>query len=46
MAKMALADPLIKPFVAEASGGGIVATVAGVSTTYTIKAALDGTYVP
>ena len=46
MAKMALADPLIKPFVAEASGGGIVATVAGVSTTYTIEAALDGTYVP
>ena len=45
MAKMALADPLIKPFVAEASGGGIVATVAGVSTTYTIEQALDGTYV-
>ena len=46
MAQMALADPLIKPFVAEASGGGIVATVAGVATTYTIAQALDGTYVP
>jgi hypothetical protein len=46
MAQMALADPLIKPFVAEASGGGIVATVAGVATTYTIAEALDGTYTP
>ena len=46
MAQMALADPLIKPFVAEASGGGIVATVAGVATTYTIAQALDGTYTP
>jgi len=46
MAQMALADPLIKPFVAEASGGGIVATVAGVATTYTIAQALNGTYTP
>lgn len=44
--QMLLADPLIAPFVAEGLGGGIVATVAGVPTTYTIAQALDGTYVP
>jgi len=50
MAQMVLADPLIKPFVAEKSGGGVDVTVteAGVATTttFTIAEALDGTYVP
>lgn len=45
-AKNLLADPIVSPFVAEAAGGGIVATVAGVPTTYTIAQALDGTYTP
>ena len=50
MAQMVLADPLIKPFVAEKQGGGVDVTVteAGVATTttITIAEALDGTYVP
>jgi hypothetical protein len=50
MAKMVLGDPLIKPFVAEKSGGGVDVTVttAGVGTTstYTIAEVLDGTYTP
>jgi hypothetical protein len=50
MAQMVLADPLIKPFVAEKNGGGVDVTVteAGVATTttITIAEALDGTYVP
>jgi len=45
-AKNLLADPIVSPFVAEAAGGGIVATVAGTPTTYTIEQALDGTYTP
>tara|TARA_R110000744_G_scaffold334637_3_gene439911 strand:- start:2037 stop:3263 length:1227 start_codon:yes stop_codon:yes gene_type:complete len=50
MAKMVLGDPLIKPFVAEKSGGGIdvTVTVSGVATTttYTVAQVLDGTYTP
>lgn len=38
--KMLLADPVVKPFIAEASGGGIVATVAGSDSTYSIAQAL------
>lgn len=44
--KMLLADPIITPFVQEATGGGITVTVAGVPTTYTIAQVLDGTYTP
>ena len=50
MAQMVLGDPLIKPFVAEKSGGGIdvTVTVSGVATTstYTVAEILDGTYTP
>lgn len=43
---MLLQDPIIKPFAKEKTGGGIVVTVAGVPTTYTIAEILDGTYTP
>jgi hypothetical protein len=50
MAQMVLADPLIKPFVAEKNGGGVDVTVTeggvATTTTITIAEALDGTYVP
>tara|TARA_R110000868_G_scaffold226197_1_gene478761 strand:- start:1905 stop:2735 length:831 start_codon:yes stop_codon:yes gene_type:complete len=45
MGNMMLTDPLIAPFVAEASGGGVAVDVAGVITVYTIAEVLDGTYV-
>jgi hypothetical protein len=37
---MLLADPIVKPFIAEATGGGIVVTTAGSDATYTIAQAL------
>ena len=45
-AAMLLEDAIIKPFVKEKTGGGIVVTVAGTPTTYTIAEILDGTYTP
>jgi len=42
-AKMVLADPIVAPFITE---GGVVVTVDGVATTYTIAEVLDGTYTP
>ena len=49
MADMVLSDPLIKPFVAEKSGGGVDVTVTtggvATTTTFTIAQVLDGTYV-
>lgn len=45
-AGMLLQNAIIKPFVKEKTGGGIVVTVAGVATTYTIAQILDGTYTP
>ena len=48
--KMLLADPIVAPFIQEATGGGIVATVGGSATTYTIEQALglasSGNYTP
>mgnify|MGYP003638144926 CR=1 FL=1 len=44
--EMLLADPLIKPFVAERSGGAMDVTVAGSTTQYTIAEVLNGTYTP
>jgi hypothetical protein len=45
-AKNILADPIVAPFIAEPVGGGVVVSVNGVDTTYTIAETLDGTYVP
>ena len=45
-AKNLLADPIVAPFIQATAGSEIVATVAGVSTSYTIEQALDGTYTP
>jgi hypothetical protein len=42
-AKMILADPIVAPFITE---GGVIVTVDGVDTTYTIAEILDGTYTP
>ena len=46
-AAMLLEDPLIQPFVQEATGGGIVVSIAGVAQpAQTIADTLDGTYTP
>ena len=37
---MLLADPVVKPFIQEATGGGVVITTAGTPATYTIAQAL------
>ena len=38
--KMLLADPVVKPFIQEATGGGVVITTGGSAATYTIAQAL------
>lgn len=49
-AAMLLEDPIIKPFAKEKTGGGMVVTVNGVATTYTIQQVLglagSGNYTP
>ena len=45
-AQRLLDEPVVKPFIAEASGGGMVITGGSNPGTYTIAQVLDGTYTP